>query len=85
MAGSARVIRVDENVRREAVEVARYYGLDLSSVTRALCKQMTNTHRILLTFAPRGAERRERGCHRREKPLPRLGSPRPFLQRRRAH
>ena len=52
MASSTLTIRVDEDVKREAAEVARYYGLDLSSVTRAFYKQMANTHRIPLTFAP---------------------------------
>ena len=32
--------------------MADYYGLDLSSVTRAFYKQMVNTRRIPLTFAP---------------------------------
>lgn len=45
-------IRVDEELKRKAAEVADYYGLDLSSVTRAFYKQMVNTHRIPLTFAP---------------------------------
>ena len=33
-------------------EVADCYGLDLSSATRAFYKQMVNTRRIPLTFAP---------------------------------
>ncbi len=52
MAASTLTIRVDEDLKREAAEVASYYGLDLSSVTRAFYKQMVNTHRIPLTFAP---------------------------------
>ena len=52
MPTSTLTIRVDENLKREAAEVADYYGLDLSSVTRAFYKQMVNTHRIPLTFAP---------------------------------
>lgn len=35
-------------------EVADYYGLDLSSAARAFYKQMVNTRRIPLTFAPEG-------------------------------
>lgn len=35
-------------------EVADYYGLDFSSVTSATYKQMVNTRRIPLTFAPEG-------------------------------
>lgn len=45
-------IRVDDELKRAASEVADYYGLDLSSVTRAFYKQMVNTRRIPLTFAP---------------------------------
>ena len=45
-------IRIDDDLKREASEVADYYGLDLSSVTRAFYKQMVNTRRIPLTFAP---------------------------------
>ena len=52
MATSTMTIRIDSDLKREASEVAEYYGLDLSSVTRALFKQMVNTHRIPLTFAP---------------------------------
>lgn len=52
MTMSTLTIRVDEQLKREAAEVADYYGLDLSSVTRAFYKQMVNTHRIPLTFAP---------------------------------
>lgn len=47
-------IRIDDELKREASEVADYYGLDLSSVTRAFYKQMVNTRRIPLTFAPEG-------------------------------
>ena len=52
MATSTLTIRVDDNLKRGASEVAEYYGLDLSSVTRAFYKQMVNTKRIPLTFAP---------------------------------
>lgn len=53
MASSTLTIRIDEDLKRDASEVADYYGLDLSSVTRAFCKQMVNTRRIIpLTFAP---------------------------------
>ena len=52
MASSTLTIRIDEDLKREASDVADYYGLDLSSVTRAFYKQMVNTHRIPLTFAP---------------------------------
>ncbi|MGN0261887.1 MAG: type II toxin-antitoxin system RelB/DinJ family antitoxin [Eggerthellaceae bacterium] len=52
MATSTLTIRIDEDLKRGASEVASYYGLDLSSVTRAFFKQMVNTRRIPLTFAP---------------------------------
>lgn len=52
MATAALTIRIDPELKREAAEVADYYGLDLSTVTRAFYKQMVNTHRIPLTFAP---------------------------------
>ena len=52
MASATLTIRVDDDLKREASEVAGYYGLDLSSVTRAFYKQMENTRRIPLTFAP---------------------------------
>lgn len=52
MTSSTLTIRVDDDLKRGASEVADYYGLDLSSVTRAFYKQMVNTRRIPLTFAP---------------------------------
>ena len=54
MAASTLTIRLDDELKRGAAEVADYYGLDLSSVTRAFYKQMVNTRRIPLTFAPEG-------------------------------
>lgn len=39
-------IRCDEKDKREAQEVAEYYGFNLSSVTRAFWKQMARTHSI---------------------------------------
>lgn len=41
-------IRCDEADKRAAAEVAEYYGFDLSSVTRALWKQMGRTRHIPL-------------------------------------
>lgn len=52
MANATLTIRIDDDLKREAAEVADYYGLDLSSVMRAFYKQMVNTRRIPLTFAP---------------------------------
>jgi DNA-damage-inducible protein J len=52
MTTSTLTIRIDSSLKKSAAEVAEYYGLDLSSVTRALFKQMVNTRRIPLTFEP---------------------------------
>lgn len=52
MSASTLTIRMDDNLKRSAADVAEYYGLDLSSVVRAVFKQMVNTGRIPLTFAP---------------------------------
>ena len=55
MSSSTLTIRIDDDLKRGASEVADYYGLDLSSVTRAFYKQMVNTRRIPLTRGyPRG-------------------------------
>ncbi len=43
-------IRCDKDLRDSAAKVAEYYGLDLSSVTRAFWKQMAQTHTIPLDF-----------------------------------
>ena len=40
MSSSTLTIRIDDDLKRGASEVADYYGLDLSSVTRAFYKQM---------------------------------------------
>lgn len=71
MATSTLTIRIDDDLKHAASEVADYYGLDLSSVTRAFYKQMVNTRRIPLTFAPEesaaeGAEASGDGDMRRE-------------------
>ena len=52
MSATTLTIRLDGDLKRGAAEVAEYYGLDLSSVTRAFYKQMVNTRRIPLIFAP---------------------------------
>lgn len=43
-------VRVDEDIKNQAAEVARFYGLDLASVTRALWTQIARTRRIPLDF-----------------------------------
>ena len=50
MSCSTLTIRLDDSLKRDASNVANYYGLDLSSVTRAFYKQMVNTCSIPLTF-----------------------------------
>jgi DNA-damage-inducible protein J len=52
MATSTLTIRIDSELKKEASAVAEYYGLDLSTATRAFYKQMVNTQKIPLTFAP---------------------------------
>ena len=52
MAASTLTIRLDSELKKGASEVAEYYGLDLSSVTCAIYKQMVNTHSIPLTLSP---------------------------------
>ena len=44
-------IRVDEDLKNSAAEVADDYGFDLPSVTRAFWKQMVRTRSIPLTLA----------------------------------
>lgn len=39
-------VRVDERIRDEAAEVARSYGLDLATATRAFWTQMARTKAI---------------------------------------
>ncbi len=50
MSCSTLTIRIDDTLKKDAANVASYYGLDLSSVTRAFYKQMVNTGCIPLTF-----------------------------------
>lgn len=52
MTASTLTIRMDDDLKRSAADVADYYGLDLSTVVRAVFKQMVNTRRIPLTLAP---------------------------------
>lgn len=50
MSATTYPIRVDEEVKKGASEVAAYYGFDLASVTRALWKQMIRTKSIPLAL-----------------------------------
>lgn len=43
-------VRVEEDIRDKAAEVARSYGLDLATATRAFWTQMARTGDIPLTF-----------------------------------
>lgn len=52
MPTSTLTIRIDSTLKNEAAEICDYYGLDLSTATRAFYKQIVNTHRIPLSFAP---------------------------------
>lgn len=52
MVTSTLTIRIEDDLMLEATEVADCYGLDLSSITLALYRQMVNTRSIPLTFAP---------------------------------
>ena len=52
MTASTLTIRLEDDLKRSASDVANYYGLDLSTVVRAVFKQMVNTRRIPLTLAP---------------------------------
>lgn len=50
MTTTTMTIRCDSIDKKAAAEVAEFYGFDLSSITRALWKQMARTHRIPLDF-----------------------------------
>ena len=50
-------IRVDENLKAGASEVARSFGLDLASVTRAFWTYMVRTGSIPITFDLHGPHR----------------------------
>lgn len=50
MASVTYPIRVDDEVKKGASEVAAHYGFDLASVTRALWMQMIRTKSIPLTL-----------------------------------
>ena len=44
-------IRVDEQTKRDVVEIVEDFGLDLSSVTRAFYRQIVRERRIPLTLS----------------------------------
>lgn len=50
MAASSLTIRLDDNLKENAARIVEYYGLDLSSVTRAFYTQIVNTGSIPLSF-----------------------------------
>ena len=43
-------VRVEEDIRDQAAAVAKSYGLDLATATRAFWTQMARTHEIPLSF-----------------------------------
>lgn len=54
-------LRLDDNMKAGASEVAEYYGLDLGSVTRAFYSQMIREHAIplnLRSYEPNDDSRR---------------------------
>ena len=50
MAMSSVTVRVDENDKREVSKIVSYYGLDLSSATRAFYKQIIRQRCIPVDF-----------------------------------
>ncbi len=50
MAASSVTVRVDSETKREAAAIAEYFGLDLSSVTRAFYKQIVRERRIPISL-----------------------------------
>lgn len=51
MTMSSVTIRVDIETKKAASEIVDYFGFDLSSVTRALYKQIVREHRIPLQLS----------------------------------
>ncbi len=51
MATSTMTIRCDAEIKAQAAEVARYYGFDLTSVTRAFWTYLARNRSIPLTFS----------------------------------
>ncbi len=50
MATATMTIRCDKEIKEEAAACAKYYGLDLTSVTRAFWTYLANNWSIPLTF-----------------------------------
>ena len=47
---TTQAIRCDRKIRDAAAETARYYGLDIASMTRAFWAQVARTNSIPLSF-----------------------------------
>lgn len=47
-------MRIDEDLKNNAAEVAEYYGFDLSGITRAFYKQIVRDRAIPLSLGYRG-------------------------------
>lgn len=52
MATSNLTIRIDDDLKKQVSDIAERYGLDLSTMTRALYSQIVDTNRIPLYFSP---------------------------------
>ena len=50
MATATMTIRCDKKIKEEAAACAKYYGFDLTSVTRAFWTYLANNRSIPLTF-----------------------------------
>lgn len=51
MGNASVTVRVDEETKKAATQIAEDFGFDLSSVTRAFYKQMVREQRIPLTLS----------------------------------
>lgn len=51
MSMSSVTVRVDDDIKTQAAQIADDFGFDLSSVTRAFYKQMVRERRIPLTLS----------------------------------
>ena len=56
MATATMTIRCDKKIKEEAAACAKYYGFDLTSVTRAFWTYLANNWSIPLTFGERVGE-----------------------------
>ena len=69
MATATMTIRCDENIKKEAAEVAKYYGFDLTSVTRAFWTYLARNRSIPLTFSEEPNEESMQAINKTKKML----------------